>query len=69
MRSLLCGPGSARMPGRSPGGGVFCARGLQCVACSTSSLMALTGFCLRGAAWCVASAGATATVVRSWRCP
>ena len=27
LLSLSAGPGSARMPGRSPGGGVFCARG------------------------------------------
>ena len=38
LRSLLCGPGSARMPGRALGGGVFCAREPECDACSTSSL-------------------------------
>ena len=38
LRSLLCGPGSKRMPGRFPGGGVFCPRGASFVSCSSTSL-------------------------------
>ena len=68
VRSLLCGPGSTRLPGRTPGGGVFCPRRASCVSCTTSSLMAVAVYCLRGAEWCVASATAIATVIRSWRC-
>ena len=61
LRSLLCGRGSTRMPGRSPGGGVlFCARGPWCVACSTSSLV-LAIF------WWLLSAMTTARDIRSWR--
>ena len=68
LRSLLCGPGSERLPGRFPGGGVVCPRRASCASCTTSSLIAVAVFCLRGAEWCVASATAIATVIRSWRC-
>ena len=37
MRSLRCGPGLKRLPGRTPGGGDFCARGPSRVTFSTSS--------------------------------
>ena len=48
LRSLLCGPGSARVPGRTPGGGVFCPRRASCVAFTTSSNSALAVFGPRG---------------------
>ena len=38
MRSLLCGPSSARLPGDIPGGGGFCPRGEKHYTDSTSSL-------------------------------
>ena len=63
MRSLLCGPGSSGRPGRSPGGGVFCARRAECVACSTSSLALALVWPLE--AWRVYSARAIATLCRS----
>ena len=68
VRSLRCGPGSRRLPGRTPGGGVFCPSRAACASCTTSSLMAVAVFCLRGGEWCTASATAIATVIRSWRC-
>ena len=37
LRSLLCGPGSARLPGRTPRGGVFGPRRASCASCTTSS--------------------------------
>ena len=45
MRSLLCGTGSARLPGRTPGSGVFCLRGgvVRCV----HHLLLGPGGCLR----------------------
>ena len=64
VRSLRCGPGSKRLPGRTPGSGGVCARRPSCCSCSP----ALAVFGPRGAAWCVASARTIATVIRSWRC-
>ena len=55
LRSLLCGPGSARIPGRAPGGGVSCARGPWCVACSTSSPALAAFSCPRGTPFCCIS--------------
>ena len=66
VRSLRCGPGSTRQPGRSPGGGVFCPRGAMCASCSTSS-PTLAIFGPLGAVWCVISARVIATVIRSCR--
>ena len=37
LRSLLCAAGSARLPGRIPGGGASCPRGAACASCATSS--------------------------------
>ena len=62
MRSLLCGPGSSGRPGRSPGGGVFCARRPECVACPHTPALAIV--CPREE-WCVYSARAIATLCRS----
>ena len=42
VRSLRCGPGSTRQPGRSPGSGGFCARRPTCFSCSTPSLVLVT---------------------------
>ena len=72
LRSLLCGPGSARMPGRTTGGGVFCARWPVCVTCSSTSLALAPVFGPRGEAfccalWCVAAARAVRTVCCSCR--
>ena len=71
VRSLLCGAGSKRQPGRTPGGGVFCARGPECVSSTTS--LALSVLCPRrawydtgptpnGAEWCWATDRANATL-------
>ena len=51
LRSLLCGPGSARMPGRTASGGAFSRRGASFVSYSSTSLV----FCPRGAAFCCIS--------------
>ena len=51
LRSLLCGPGSGGRPSRTPGGGVICARGPECVTYSTSS-PALAFFSPRRAVCC-----------------
>ena len=42
VRSLRCGPGSRRLPGRTPGSGGFCARRPTCFSCSTPSLVLVT---------------------------
>ena len=67
LLSLLCGKGSGRMPGRSPGGGVLCARRPTCVTCSSTSLALAPVFGPRGTVWCENSAKAMATLRRSWR--
>ena len=72
VRSLRCGPGSKRLPGRTPGSGGFCARRPSCCSCSTSSLALAPVFGPRGAAfccalWCVAAARAMRTVSCSCR--
>ena len=59
--------GQRDYPAAPPGSGGFCARRPSCCSCSTPS-PALAVFGPRGAAWCVASARAIATVIRSWRC-
>ena len=59
LRSLLCGPGSARLPGRTPGGGAVCARRPSCVACSSTSLALAAVFCPRGAPFCCISTFST----------
>ena len=64
--SLRCGPGSRRLPGRTPGSGGFCARRPSCCSCSTPSpTQAIFG--PLGAVWCVNSARVIATVIRSCR--
>ena len=55
LRSLLCGPGSARLPGRTPGGGAGCARRPSCVTCSSTSLALAAVFCPRRAPFCCIS--------------
>ena len=55
--SLLCGPGSARLPGRIPGGGVFCARRRACFTYSTSSPVLVTVFCARWPSFAVSTLG------------
>ena len=55
VRSLLCGPGSTRLPGRTPGGGVLCPRRASCASCTTSSLALAPVFCPRRAAYCCSS--------------
>ena len=72
VRPLRCGPGSARMPGRAPGGRAVCARRPSCEACSSTSLALAPVFGPRGAAfccalWCVAAARAMRTVCCSCR--
>ena len=52
LRSLLCGAGSARLPCRTPGGGVFGPRRASCASCTTSSLALAPVFCPRRAAYC-----------------
>ena len=47
VRSLRCGPGSRRLPGRTPGSGGFCARRPTCFSCSTPSLVLVTVFSAR----------------------
>ena len=42
VRSLRCGRGSRRLPGRTPGSGGFCARRPTCFSCSTPSLVLVT---------------------------
>ena len=64
--SLLCGPGSARMPRRAPSGGAFCRRGASYFLCSSTSLMTVATFCPR-VEWCVAPATAIATAILSCR--
>ena len=66
VRSLRCGPGSRRLPGRTPGSGGFCARRPSCCSCSTPS-PTLAIFGPLGAVWCVISARVIATVIRSCR--
>ena len=63
VRSLRCGPGSAKMPGRAPGGDSFCPRKTSCVSRASTSLMAVAVFCLHGAVWWVASATAVAMML------
>ena len=55
--SLLCGPGSARLPGRIPGGGVFYARREACFTYSTSSSVLVTVFCARWPSFAVSTLG------------
>ena len=45
LRSLRCGRGSSGRPGRSPGGGVFCARRPECDSSTTSSLAVAIFWC------------------------
>ena len=52
LRSLRCGAGSARQPGRTPGGGVFCPCRASYVAFTTSSLALARVVCPRRAAFC-----------------
>ena len=54
VRALRCGPGSKRLPGRTPGSGGFCARRPSCCSCSTPSLALAPVFGPRGAAFCCA---------------
>ena len=53
LRSLLCGAGPARLPGRTPGGGG--PRRASCASCTTSSLALAPVFCPRRAAYCCSS--------------
>ena len=55
LRSLRCGAGSARQPGRAPGGGDFCARRPECDTFTTSSLALVPVVCPRRAAFCCIS--------------
>ena len=65
LRSLLCGKGSGRMPGRSPRWkSLLCPPACETCSC-TSPTLAIIG--PLGAAWCVISARAMATVIRSCR--
>ena len=65
--TAACGSAtSGRGAGRSPGGGVLCARGPSYVSCSTSS-SPLAVFSLLGGEWWVASARAMATLIRTYR--
>ena len=57
VRSLRCGPGSKRLPGRTPGSGGFCARRPSCCSCSTPSLVLVTVFCARRPSWAVSTLG------------
>ena len=54
------------MPGRAPCGGVFCRRGAPYVTCSSTFLKTVAVCCPREE-WCVASATAIATAIRSCR--
>ena len=62
VRSLRCGSGSERQPGRSPGGGDFCARGLSFLSCSLPGLVAVFS-----PLWCVAATKAMRAVCCSCR--
>ena len=57
VRSLRCGPGSKRLPGRTPGSGGFCARRPSCCSCSTPSLVLVTVLCARRLSCAVSTSG------------